>query len=275
MPYAARRLERRAGMMRAKRELRSVKSVLITGAARRIGAEIATQLASRGWHVVIHYHHGKAPAEALRDAIATAGGTASLVQGDLASPEACRSILAQALALAPQLEALVNNAATFDYDDLAGTSAEALERNFRINTVAPILLARAFAAALPDGRQGAVVNLLDNKVFAPNPDYFSYTVSKCALHGATQMLAIALAPRVRVAGVAPGITLISGKQSEDSFARGHAMNPLGRGCTPDQIARAVEFILTTPSLTGQIITIDGGESLAPHGRDVAFLGAPV
>jgi NAD(P)-dependent dehydrogenase (short-subunit alcohol dehydrogenase family) len=140
------------------------------------------------------------------------------------------------------------------------------------NLEAPILLARAFAAALPRrGPAGAVINLLDNKVVSTNPDFFSYTISKQALFGATQTLALALAPRVRVNGIAPGITLISGKQSTAGFARAHDANPLRRGCTPEDVARAALFLLDTPSITGQTLVIDGGASLARPPRDVAFL----
>ena len=113
--------------------------------------------------------------------------------------------------------------------------------------------------------------MLDNKIWHPNPDYFSYTVSKVGLHAITKMLALALAPRIRVNGIAPGITLVSGKQSQNNFEMGHTMNPLGKGCTPDQIALAVKFILSTDSYNNQVMTIDGGEFLNPHDRDVAFL----
>lgn len=192
--------------------------------------------------------------------------------GDLSDgTEALIGILDASLRACKDLTALINSAAEFEYDDPRTVTADRLERYFRVNTVAPVMLTKLLAERLPEHQEGCTINIVDNRVFAPNPDYFSYSVSKYALYGATRMLALSLAPRMRVAGIAPGITLVSGKQSEANFDQAHAMNPLRRGCTPDQIARAAEFILTTPSYNGQVLTIDGGESLAPFGRDVAYV----
>lgn len=251
------------------------RAVLVTGAGKRVGAEIARSLGKAGWHVHVHYRESGAEAEAVAAAIRAAGGQASTVAADLARLDLRHAdLLIDACSRkGPPLRALINNASLFEFDTQATLTAESWARHLQVNLTAPTFLARAFAAALPpgDGEAACIVNLLDNKVFATNPDFFSYTISKQALEGATRTLALALAPRVRVCGVAPGITLISGKQTEDGFARAHRNNPLRQGCTPADVARAVRFILDTPALTGHTIVIDGGQSLARPPRDVAFL----
>lgn len=250
-----------------------MRGVLITGGARRIGAEVSRWLARNGWHVAIHFNSSGNAAAALANQIREFGGACSLAQGDLTVSHERAAVLDQAFGSGADMEALVNNASAFDYDNFDGATIDSLEQNFRTNAAAPILLTKEFAARLPRTSSGCVVNLLDNKVFALNPDYFSYTVAKFALYGATQMMSMALRPNVRVAGIAPGITLASDGQSDHNFSVARRMNPLKSPCTPDQIARAVEFILTTQTYNGSVLTIDGGETLAPHGRDVAFVEA--
>lgn len=248
-----------------------MKAALVTGAARRVGAEIARGLAGNGWKVVLHYNQSRDAAFALQNEIEAAGGIAATLGADLADASQLKNLIEQSFMLAPELELLVNNASTFIYDNAETTTALALADNFAVNAAAPILLSQEFARALGDGRTGCIVNLLDNRVFAPNPDYFSYGISKFALLGATRMMALALAPRVRVNAIAPGITLESGAQGEENYQGAHRMNPLGRGCTPAEIAAAVRLIAASPAMTGTIITIDGGLALANPGRDVAFI----
>jgi NAD(P)-dependent dehydrogenase (short-subunit alcohol dehydrogenase family) len=252
------------------------RAVLVTGAAKRVGAVIAQALGAAGWFVHLHYRKSAAEAEAVAAKIAAAGGAAATVSYDLEKLDSRHAaLLVEACAKrGPPLAALVNNASIFEYDTAKNATDETWARHLQINLSAPVFLARAFAAAaqtLPEGETACIVNLLDNKVFATNPDYFSYTISKQALEGATRTLALALAPKVRVCGIAPGIALISGKQTEADFQRTHRNNPLKRGCTPDDIARAIRFILETPSMTGHTIVIDGGQYLARMPRDVAFL----
>jgi NAD(P)-dependent dehydrogenase (short-subunit alcohol dehydrogenase family) len=248
-----------------------MKGVLITGAARRIGAAIAQSLGERGWFVFVHHNASTEEAEAVVAGIRARGGQAMAVKGDLAAPGAARTLLAGCEAHHP-LSLLVNNASVFAYDDIATAGPDSLDRNMRVNLYAPVMLSQALAEHLAARDQpGCIINLVDNKVFALNPDYFSYTLSKVALNGLTQMLAMALAPRIRVCGIAPGITLLSGQQTEANFAKAHANNPLGQGCTVEQIVAAVNFILDTPSYNGQTIVIDGGQNLEQRGRDVAFL----
>ncbi len=247
------------------------KAALVTGAARRVGAIIARDLAANGWRVVVHHHQSDAEAAEVCRQIEAMGGAAVALRADLSTPGAGTRLVEQAFAAAPGLQLVVNSASTFTYDTAATTTAEALHASFAVNAVAPIEIAQRFAALLPAGCNGVVVNILDNRVEAPNPDYFSYGVSKFAAFGATRMLALALAPRVRVNGIAPGITLPSGPQTDAEFAAAHQRNPLHRGCTPEEIAAAVRFIAASPAMTGAVLTIDGGLSLANPGRDVAFL----
>lgn len=252
----------------------SPSAALVTGGGQRIGAALALALARAGWFVHVHYRRSRAEAASVVAAIREAGGGARTVQADLArlDAKAAAALIRDCAKAGPSLRALLNNAALFENDSATSFTAASWRRHMATNLEAPILLARAFAAALPRrGPAGAVVNLLDNKVVSTNPDFFSYTVSKQALFGATQTLALALAPRVRVNGIAPGITLISGKQSAAGFGRAHDANPLRRGCTPQDVARAALFLLDTPAITGQTLVIDGGASLARPPRDIAFL----
>jgi NAD(P)-dependent dehydrogenase (short-subunit alcohol dehydrogenase family) len=165
---------------------------------------------------------------------------------------------------------LVNNASVFEYDDIASLDATRWQRLMDVNLRAPLLLAKAFAERLPDGATGCIVNLLDQKVFNLNPDFLSYTIAKIGLEGATRVLAQALAPRVRVCGVAPGITLISGEQTAEGFARAHSLAPLGHSSSMEDIANAVRFIVNAPAMTGTTLVVDGGQHLWPTRRDVQF-----
>ncbi len=249
-------------------------AVLVTGGAVRIGRQISLSLAAAGWHVLVHYRSAAAAAEATVAEIRAAGGDADALCADLAAPSEVERLAAAAAAAAAhrgrRFSALVNNAAGFAYDTLATLTEEAWNTHLAVNLRAPVFLIRAFAAQAGEtGR--CVVNILDDKINAPNPDYFSYTMGKLALASATATLALAVAPRVRVCGIAPGLTLPSGDQTQDAFARAHRANPLGRGSTPAEIADAVLFILGCQALTGQILVIDGGQSLVNPGRDVAFL----
>ncbi len=248
-----------------------MRRVLITGGAKRIGAAIARALSADGWHVVVHFHRSEAEAVALAEELRAGGGRCDILQADLADAGAVLELVPRA----GPLDCLVNNASRFAFDDIGSVTAESLNAHMGPNLVAPLLLSQAFAEQAPAGREGeksdrCIINLLDQKVKNLNPDFLSYTLSKVALAGLTEMLAMALAGRVRVCGVAPGLTLISGKQTEQSFARAWAATPLGRSSTPAEVAACVRFILATPSITGQVIVLDGGESLQRRARDVAF-----
>lgn len=246
-----------------------MRGVLVTGGGKRIGSEICRVLAARGWHVLVHYFRSAKAAAALVADLRAQGQCADMIQADLRDVEACEALLPQALALCPDLQALVNNASEFDYDDPVSATAQRLKDKFAANALAPITLCQGFARSITG--EGAIVNVLDNRVFAPNPDYFSYSVSKSALWGATRMLAQALAPRIRVNAVAPGITLVSGAQTMENFEGARRLTPMGLNCSPGEVARAVELLMSARSACGTVISIDGGETLAPHGRDVAYV----
>ena len=242
---------------------------LVTGGAKRIGEAIVRALASDGYAVGIHYHASAGPAETLAAELTRAGHRVATLQADLADPSAPAQLLAACAEQLGPVRVLVNNAAAFRYDTPQTLTADDLAHHIAPNLAAPLLLARDFAESL-GAQTGAIVNLLDHKVTALNPDFFTYTLTKVAMAGATKMLAQALYPRVRVNGIAPGITLISGKQSPEGFAHAWSAPPLGRSATPAELGRAVCFILATQSLNGQILVLDGGESLLARPRDVAF-----
>ncbi len=245
---------------------------MVTGAARRLGRSIALALARRGWDVVVHYRGSAAEALATVAEIEALGQRALALPCDLADEAAVRQLLPAAARLGP-VSCVVNNAALFDYDSAADFSQARLDAHMHANLAAPILLAQALHAATADGAQAVVINLLDQKLFNLNPDFLSYTLSKAALHSATTMLAQALAPKVRVVGVAPGITLASGAQSGPDFATAHSVTPLGKSSTPDDIADAVCFVADAAAITGTTLIVDGGQHLIPLPRDVMFLAS--
>jgi NAD(P)-dependent dehydrogenase (short-subunit alcohol dehydrogenase family) len=182
-----------------------------------------------------------------------------------------RALLPRAIESLGPVSCVVNNASLFDYDSPADFSPALLASHMQANVAAPLLLAQALHAATPAGSQSVVINLLDQKLANLNPDYLSYTLSKAALQAATTMLAQALAPTVRVVGVSPGITMVSGPQSEAGFAAAHQATPLGRSSEPDDIAAAVCYLAGARAVTGAILLVDGGQHLLPLPRDVMFL----
>ena len=243
---------------------------LVTGAGKRIGRAISLGLAAEGWDLALHFHQSQAETDALAAEIAVLGVKAVPVRCDFGSTDQVSGLIAECERRLGTPTCLVNNAALFEYDDLASLDANKWRRHLDVNLLAPLLLAKAFAARIPDGVTGCIVNLLDQKVFNLNPDFLSYTIAKIGLEGATRMLAMALAPKVRVCGVAPGITLVSGEQTADGFARAHARAPLGRSSKLEDIADAVRFVVNAGALTGTTIVVDGGQHLWPSRRDVQF-----
>ena len=240
---------------------------LVTGGAIRLGAALVRRLAADGWSVAIHARKEGA-AGALAAELAAKGHKAAVVLGDLAEPDAAEKVFAQVAARLGRCTFLVNSAAAFAYDDIATVGAESMDALYHTNLRAPVLLCRRFVEQL-EGR-GLIVNLLDQKVFNLNPDFLSYTIMKSALQSATQLLAMALAPKVRVVGVAPGLTLRSGEQTDEGFRQAHARAPLGFGSTADDIAETVSFISRVPSMTGTTVVVDGGQSLVRRDHDVMF-----
>ncbi len=245
---------------------------LITGGAQRIGRAIALHLAAHGWAVAVHYRSSDAAAAQTVAAARQAGAAAQAFAADLSDEAACNALVPAVQKAFGRIDAVVNNASLFQHDDVATFGLAAMEAHWRANTAPAILLARALHAALAGSdRTGCVVNLLDQKLWNPNPDYLSYTLSKAALQSATTLLAMALAPRVRVCGVAPGVTLLSGEMSEAEFTAAHRMTPLARSSSPEDVARAVHFLLESPAITGSTLLVDGGQHLIGQPRDVMFL----
>ena len=247
------------------------KTALVTGGAKRIGRHIALALAARGWNVVVHYGQSETLARATVQDIIALGRRAAAVQCDLADDAAVKTLLSRAAALLGPISCVVNNASTFQQDDAADFTRAALDAHMHPNLAAPLLLAQALHAATPEGEQAVVINLLDQKLFNPNPDFLSYTLSKAALHAATPLLAKAFAPKLRVVGVAPGITLLSGEQSGAGFHHAHTKTPLGRSSTPEDIANAVCYLAEARAVTGTTLVVDGGQHLIPTERDVMFI----
>jgi NAD(P)-dependent dehydrogenase (short-subunit alcohol dehydrogenase family) len=252
----------------------TTKVALVTGAARRIGRAIALALANDGWDVAVHYATSRADALHTVGEIEQLGRRACAVQCDLSVESGVMALLDECGAAVGPVTCVVNNASVFEYDNAEQFRAALLVKLMHANAAAPILLAQRLHAQLRDGVQGVVINLLDQKLWNPNPDFLSYTLSKAALKEATTLLAQALAPRVRVVGVAPGITLASGSQSEAGFAAAHAKTPLGRSSTPEDIARAVVYLASAHAVTGTTLLVDGGQHLVPSARDIMFLTEP-
>ena len=250
------------------------RTVLVTGAGRRLGREIALHLAAAGWQIAVHYRASAAEAEqTVQDCRAAAPGVrAESFQADLADETATRELVPRVAARFGTLDAIVNNASLFEHDHVASFGYDALMRHLRTNTGAPVLLAQALHEHVgARGARGAVVNLLDQKLWNQNPDFLSYTLSKAALEAANTMLAMALAPAVRVVGVAPGLTLTSHMLSDEKFEQLHRLAPLGRSSTPQDVAAAVRFALESPAITGTTIVVDGGQHLIRQARDFSVM----
>jgi NAD(P)-dependent dehydrogenase (short-subunit alcohol dehydrogenase family) len=249
-------------------EFEGPRTAVVTGGARRIGAALCRALAADGWHLLIHCHRSRAEA----DALAAELGDARVVEAELAETDAAQRVFAAAAGM-PPVRLLVNNASRFAYDAAADFTVEQWNAHLDVNLRAPALLSQAFAARAEGG--GLIVNLLDAKLAAPNADFFTYTVSKLGLAGLTELCARAWAGRgIRVCGLAPSVTLVSGPQSRENFDSVHALNALRRGVRVEEIVAALRFIVATPTLTGQTITLDGGQRFLGLPRDVQFLETP-
>lgn len=247
---------------------------LITGGAKRIGNEIARTLAHKGWNIALHYRSSSDEAEETLRELDDLGGHHCILQADLAQESQTRAMFALAESRLGRVDAVINNAALFDYDDAHSFNSHKLNAHIQPNLAAPVILAQALykhVTARDDGSTGVVVNLLDQKLRNLNPDFLSYTLSKAALKTATMMLAQALAPRVRVVGVSPGLTLPSHLQTPEAFEKTHRMAPLKRSSSPEDIARSVLFLLESPSITGVDLAVDGGQHLVGMQRDFSML----
>ncbi|MES2481362.1 MAG: SDR family oxidoreductase [Pseudomonadota bacterium] len=249
--------------------------VLVTGAARRLGRETALALAAAGWQVAVHYRGSQADAQqTVADCLAVGrtGSQCAAFQADLADEAASRALLPRVVAHFGRADAVVNNASLFEHDDAARFSHAALQAHMATNVAAPVLLAQALHThvAARDGT-GVVVNLLDQKLWNPNPDFLSYTLSKAALEAANTLLAQALAPRLRVVGVAPGLTLTSHMLADEKFQALHRLSPLGRSSSPADVVATIRFALENQSITGTTLLVDGGQHLMKFERDFSLM----
>jgi NAD(P)-dependent dehydrogenase (short-subunit alcohol dehydrogenase family) len=239
----------------------SAGTVLITGAARRIGRAVALDLAAVGWAVAIHYRRSAAEAAELVEEIEKRGGCARAFRGDLIDRNALEQLVANVESELGPVTALINNASEFLPDSIGNLDETTWDLHLCINLKAPVFLSEAMAKRLPEGVEGNIINIIDQRVWNLTPEFFSYTISKAGLWTATRTLAQALAPRIRVNAIGPGPVLRSIHQTDDDFEREKQSTLLKRGPSATEIAAAVRFILTTPSLTGQMIALDGGQHL--------------
>jgi NAD(P)-dependent dehydrogenase (short-subunit alcohol dehydrogenase family) len=238
------------------------KTALITGAAKRVGRAIALELAGAGWDIALHFRDSVDEAAALKREVEGVGRRAALVQADLEDEASVEALLPDAVAKLGPVTALINNASSFVRDEVADVTREGWDRQLMVNLRAPFVLMQQFSQLLPADADGAIVNILDQRVWNYTPHFVSYTVSKAGLWTLTQTMALALAPRIRVNGVGPGPILPNENQSAEQFRTHWSSLPLQRRIDPAEVARTVRFLLESPSLTGQMIAVDGGEHLA-------------
>ncbi|MBU3625569.1 SDR family oxidoreductase [Polynucleobacter sp. JS-Safj-400b-B2] len=254
------------------------KAVLVTGAAKRLGREIALQFARQGWDVAVHYGRSEQEAQETIREIEMMGVKAQAFQADLADEAATKDLFLAVSRAFPNLACLVNNASIFEYDRANSStplSAKLLQDHMQVNLTAPILLSQLMFEYQKNKPNKfdvipVVIQLLDQKLINPNPDYLSYTLSKAALLSSVELLAMDFAPHLRVVGLAPGISLPSGDQTIDGFSKAHQMTPLGRSSTPADIAKAAVFLADSSAITGTTLYVDGGQHLLPSSRDVMF-----
>jgi len=246
----------------------AIKTVLVTGAAKRLGRAIALDLARHGWAVAIHYNSSEKEARATAADAATAGVKVALLKADLSRESETATLIERAVAELGPLTGLVNSASLFENDDWYSVSRESWDKHMETNLRAPFVLAQAFARQIPRDSHGAIVNLIDQRVLKPTPQFFSYSLSKAGLKWLTTTLAQALAPRVRVNAVGPGPTIINARQSAADFARQRDATVLGRGAEPQDVCDAVRYLLEASAVTGQMIAVDGGQHLIWQTPDV-------
>jgi len=259
----------------------AAKTVLVTGAAKRLGRSIALALAAAGWNVAVHYRSSEQEAQQTAlDCAQLSGlaGASAVFAADLADEATVRALLPRVIAHFGRVDAVVNNASVFEHDSAQTLDYSLMQRHMCSNTGAPVLLAQALHTHISqrseqaqEPAQGVVVNLLDQKLWNQNPDFFSYTLSKAALEAAGTMLAMALAPHVRVVGIAPGLTLTSHMLTPERFAQLHQLSPLGQSSTAEDVAAAVRFALDNRALTGTTLLVDGGQHLMRFERDFSLM----
>ena len=234
---------------------------IVTGGSKRIGKSIVKKLSFLGWKVIIHYNSNKNDALSLQKEIQKKGGAASIIKANLNSSKATEELISKSEKKFGKLTLLVNNASIFENDSVHSLTIDTLDIHNNVNTKAPLLLSQSFAKLLPKKEPGVIINIIDQRVFSPRPDFISYSSSKNSLFWLTKVLAQALSPKIRVCAIGPGPTLKGARQTDNDFKNQSQSVPLGNGSSPEDISQAIEFILNASSFTGQMITLDGGEHL--------------
>lgn len=246
---------------------------LITGSAKRLGAYLAIALAQSGWDIVIHYHRSKSDSLAIAHSIRELGQQAWTLEANLESADETIDLMKRCIDGIRLPNLLINNASFFGFDNPHTALSSDMARHYQINTIAPILLTQHYYKAIKaygNPMNALTINILDQKLFNLNPDFLSYTLSKTALHTATELLAKSFAPILRIVGIAPGLTLPSHQQTQQSFEWAHQQTPLGRSSTPHDIAQTVLFLTQAESITGTTLVVDGGQHLLPLSHDIIF-----
>jgi NAD(P)-dependent dehydrogenase (short-subunit alcohol dehydrogenase family) len=245
---------------------------LVTGAGKRLGRVIALSLAKAGCDVAVHFRSSREEAESACEDIRKLGRTAHPVGFDQADEgQIARGFAEIATMFGRAPDVLVNSASMFEWDDIATVTQAGLAKHAQANLFGPVLLVRKMFEGSSESTRGLIVNMLDQKLFNPNPDHLSYTLSKYALQGFTTMMARRLAPRFRVCGIAPGYTLPDvGGETDGRFEKKHDATPLHRGPTPDDIGGAIAYLLNAPAITSQTLIVDGGSHMRPMARDFGF-----
>jgi NAD(P)-dependent dehydrogenase (short-subunit alcohol dehydrogenase family) len=249
-----------------------LKTVLITGAAHRLGAELVRSFATSGWHVFLHYAQSKEAADALAASLTTQGYRVTCVQADLAKADERQALMADVYKVVDRLDCLINNASLFEPDSADDFTVDTAQAQWTVNMLAPMDLTQIMAKKnAPASEPSSVIHILDQKVFNLNPDYFSYTLSKLALERAVALQAQALAPQMRVCGVAPGLMYLSGPQTQENFDLAATMNLLRRPIDPRDVASTCLFLASNAAITGVTFAVDNGQHLVASQRDVMFV----
>ncbi len=245
-----------------------MKNVLVTGAAKRLGRTIALELARAGWNIGLHYHGSAKEAKATAADIRATGAKVALISADFAKEKDVAALIRRTAGELGPLTALINSASLFENDDWKSASRKSWDAHMDINLRAPFLLSQLFAKQLPKGAQGNIVNIIDQRVLKPTPQFISYSLSKAGLYWLTTTLAQALGPDIRVNAVGPGPTIKNARQSEEDFARQRDATVLKHGAEPADVVVAIRYLLEAPAVTGQMIAVDGGQHLIWQTPDV-------
>jgi NAD(P)-dependent dehydrogenase (short-subunit alcohol dehydrogenase family) len=245
------------------------RTVLVTGAAKRLGRAIALSLAGDGWDVAVHYNGSERDAEETAKDIRALGRRVALLKADVSKEAETRALVGHVTAELGPVTALINSASLFENDDWQTASRDSWDKHMEVNLRAPFVLAQEFARALPKDAHGAIVNIVDQRVLKPTPQFITYSLSKAGLYWLNTTLAQALAPRIRVNAVGPGPTMINARQSQADFDRQREATVLGTGAYPEDVCAAVRYLLSASVVTGQMIAVDGGQHLIWKTPDVS------